>query len=213
MKIWQKIFSIIFVVSLVIACGPVRNSTIKRGKDTSREKIKDVETNITPTIRDNRFLDTTYIKLPDITQNNKKVDNNANSQDNGAYTKIIMAFNNALNDLDNQDYTSAYKKFNNLKSTLDDRDSLYFESDFYMAECLISQNKLIDAKKILDNLETKSDTPSAVSEKVFVRLGQIYCQKNDKKSAAQYFSKLEILNPKSIYLPVANCDFLNKGAK
>ncbi len=207
----KKAILLFFALSLIfISCNPVRNSTIRFATKDKKNNNESEENNLS-LIRDNRFIDTTIIKLPDIVdKESESEDDTQNNTYNNEYNKI---FKEAVSDLDNNNFELAYQKLNNLKSTLSTNDSLYFECDFYMAECMVSQNKLNDAKKIFDLLETNENAPEVVLEKTLVRLGQIYCQKNDKKTAASYFSKLEMLNPKSIYLKVANCNFLDKRAK
>jgi TolA-binding protein len=216
MKYQLTALILLTILLLTSSCGTVRNSTVRNNR---QEKIEDIKNPEPIEIKDNRFTDTTIIKLPDITHSgrtndNKEISENSNSDSSiSGMNEFNSAFEIALKEFDNRKFGSAYQKFNNLKSTLTDTDSLYFESDFYMAECLISENKLNEAKKILDLLEVNKNVPDVILEKIFVRLGQIYCQRNDKKTAASYFSKLEMANPKSIYLSVANCNFLNNGSK
>ncbi|MBX3042086.1 MAG: hypothetical protein KIT33_11175 [Candidatus Kapabacteria bacterium] len=122
-------------------------------------------------------------------------------------------FEDALNDFDKKNYVSARQKFNALKNTVSDDDSLYYEADFYLIECTLSENNLNEAKSLLESMLVDIRLPNSVLERVLVRLGQIHCSRNDKKAATMHFTRLADINPNSIYLKIANCDFINNSSK
>jgi TolA-binding protein len=95
-----------------------------------------------------------------------------------------------------------------LSQTLDKGDSLYYETLFFVCECNIINENFDEAEMKLIKMYNDKITPKAVYEKVLVRLGQIYCYKNDIKTAKKYFQKVKKEFPNSIYLPFANCDFV-----
>lgn len=192
------ILSLAFILILLCDCTPVRNTTFRNNRDKSDfEENAVIVENYKP-----RFVDTTIIKMPDVVPEKLNISK-----------ELTELFDSALKDLDQQDFKSARQKFSSIKNTLNDGDSLYFEADFYVVECDVSEAKYDEAKKHLESMLADVRLHDSVLERVLVRLGQIYCAKNDIKKANQYFSRLIDVNPNSIYNKVANCDFLKAVAK
>lgn len=179
-------------------CTPVRNTTFNKNKSRSSDDSQ----NNNKIVYKPRFVDTTIIKLPDVLPPQLSVTN-----------EISELFNSALKDFDNQDYASATNKFSNIQSTVTEDDSLYYEAEFYLIEIIITENKLDEANNRLELILNSPHIDENLAERVLVRLGQIHCTKNNNKKALTYFSRLHDINPNSIYIKVANCDFLNKRVK
>ncbi len=93
-----------------------------------------------------------------------------------------------------------------LMETLPENDSLWFESSFYAAECLVTQSKVDAAGRILRTLLDSEGLPPDILEKVLVRLGQVYCYQKKHEAAEKLFKRLKEEFPESIYIPVANCE-------
>lgn len=189
----------IFTATLIFqSCSPVRNTTFRNSKNVDNNTENIVE----ESAHKQRFIDTTLVQLPDVVQSSTHISN-----------EFGELFNSALIDFDNKQFKSAEKKFSSIKSTLNEDDSLYYEAEFYLIECIIAENQILNAKKRLELLFMDKRLSDNLLERVLVRLGQIHCALNDKKNAIVFFSKLENLNPNSIYMKVANCEFLDKRAK
>ncbi|GAB1370550.1 hypothetical protein MASR1M45_06110 [Candidatus Kapaibacterium sp.] len=186
---------IIFIITLILinACSPVRNTTVRKNNSIENEKNK------TEFNSKQRFQDTTFIKLPDVKLGEDEPDKS-----------MDVVLNDAIKTFENGDYENSCTKFQSLSSTIDSQSPIYHDIEFYLAECLVIKNQLNEAKKKFEILLSDNEIPDKTLEKVLVRIGQIYCAQDEKKIASTFFSRLENLNPNSIYLKVANCDFLNK---
>ncbi|MBX3042314.1 MAG: hypothetical protein KIT33_08755 [Candidatus Kapabacteria bacterium] len=194
---YKYLIILLITILTVSACTSVRNTTFRNHKAKSDVEQAEFVENYAP-----RFVDTTFIKMPDVVPSKANYSNDLNN-----------LFEEALKDFDAGNFSSAKQKFINIKNTVDNGDELYYESDFYIVECIISENKFDDAEKLLETMLVDKGLPDNILERVLVRLGQINCARNDKKEAAKYFTRLGDINPNSIYLKVANCDFLNGGSK
>ncbi|MDX9790979.1 MAG: hypothetical protein RBT61_09145 [Candidatus Kapabacteria bacterium] len=198
MKVSIIFGSIIFVAGLIfISCSPVRNTTFR---SQSHDKIG-AEIATYDDAVEKRFTDTTIIRLPDVLPVKLQVSD-----------ELKQLFDSAVEDMDAQRFDSAMKKLTGIKSSLNTDDSLYYESEFYLIECIISMNHLDEALIRLESLLAEQPNDS-ILERVLVRLGQIHCAKSNQRKAAMYFTRLADTNPNSIYLKVANCDFLNKSSQ
>jgi TolA-binding protein len=142
----------------------------------------------------NRFSDTTFIKLDDIQVKSEKT--------------YLQGYDLAVEDFDAGNYEEALNKFKLYAETLPPSDSLYFEIDFFIAECYVAQNDLNNAKYILEHIELNPDATDAVMEKVLVRIGQIWCVLDNQSRAEQYFTLLRDKYPNSIYIALADCSLV-----
>lgn len=195
--------NVLLLVVLVIflsaeACSPVRNATF-RNKGAGTKADVGEKSDILSDQTGRRFWDTTLILMPDVTPENS-----------GGAGELETMLNDALVEFDKGNYNDACEKFNHLASIVSEEDSIFYEASFYIIECIIVENRLEEAKDKLGKMLIDTKLPVTVLEKTLVRMGQIECYGNNRKQAEMYFSRLKELNPSSIYLKVANCDFLNK---
>lgn len=189
----RSIIVLFLVLVVIIACAPVRNHSLsqKSKKNTiiSKSDTNNVKYSNSPK---KRFSDTTLIMLPTITAEKKVILNDD-------FDKAVYMF-------DAENFSEACPKFKTYSETLTTGDSLYYEAKFFYSECLFQQNKVKDGKSILMQIESDKALTNIVRERVLVRLGQIYCIEGNEKQADTYFRTLRNDYPKSIYIPLANCD-------
>jgi len=165
------------------------------------EKLPPEEKPLTPSQEDsirklllyyNRFQDTTVIVLNDLKVESEK--------------SYLEGFDNAVEEFDNEKFDDALVKFKLYAETLPPNDSLFFEIEFFIAECYVAKDDLNSAKVKLEKIQINPKATDAVMEKVLVRLGQIWCVLDNEFKAEQYFKLLRSKYPKSIYIPLADCD-------
>ncbi len=190
------IFSIIILFCFFASCSPVRSryyydDTPKntKNKDISHEVENDVQNS---DFVDARFQDTAVVVMP-VAQNG--------TQSRG----LEDFFDEAVHDFDKENYKTACSKFDAFSGMLRKNDSLYFETMFFKSECKILNNELGSAKTILETLLDNNKTPTAILEKILVRLGQVYCVTDSKAKAEEMFTRLKTEYPNSIYLRLADC--------
>lgn len=198
MKNILNLLTLCACILLLSDCTPVRNTTFRKGNDNDNK----IEVAKNEDYYKERFTDTTIIKMPDVVPEKVTLSK-----------EIGDLFASALEDFDKKDFKSAKQKFNSIKNTVNDADSVSFEANFYIIECMVSENKLLESKKELETMLGDIRIHDSLLERVLVRLGQIHCAFKENKAAVQYFSRLADINPNSIYLKVANCDFLNPASK
>ncbi|MDD5618712.1 MAG: tetratricopeptide repeat protein, partial [Candidatus Omnitrophica bacterium] len=73
------------------------------------------------------------------------------------------------------------------------------EAKLYIAQSFFQDNKFIEARETLNNLE-KSYVPFAIEDKFLFLSGQVYLRAKDFKEAARYFKKLIETHPDSALL-------------
>ncbi len=154
-----------------------------------------------------RFADTTSVDLAPIYAqkliNTSKVKNNPTNY-------IDSTYNQGVNYMDEGKLDEAQAIFSTLTQTLLPGDSLYYEANFMEIECIISKNDISKAETMLNKLYNDKEITDQAYEKVLVRLGQIECVKTNQGASKKYFDELKKKYPKSIYLKVANCNFLKQ---
>lgn len=197
----KKILISILLIVLITNCSPPRgrtNSNKYRGtshivkrtnaiQDTSAMKNKTTLIN---------YADTTIIEI---------------SPEMAKYmTPIEREFNSAYQLFKDGKYEKACPKIRAFKGTLANDDSLWFEAEFIHCECLVYQNKILDAKSNLLGLINNPHVTTIVKQKAIVRLGQIYCYEENYEQAKVFFDLLNKEFPNSKYLKVANCDSIKK---
>jgi len=153
-----------------------------------------------------RFKDTTSIEMEPIYATKQQIKNEEFDNKNPFIKEIELA--NSL--LEQGEIQKAKEKFTILSSTLPYGDSLYYEAHFGEIECLIAQKDITSAKKLLQELLEDKKINSETEAKTLVRLGQIECVLSNPSVAENYFDKLKSKYPRSIYIKVANCNFLKK---
>ncbi len=119
---------------------------------------------------------------------------------------LVESYEEALLKFDGGDYDEACSRFRSIAETLSPDDSLAYEARFMEAECSITSGKSVIALSTLIALSLDNNTPASVLEKVLVRKGQTQCLLGEFESAANSFSQFRRRFPKSIYLPLANCE-------
>lgn len=154
-----------------------------------------------------RFADTTTLDLSPIYA--QKLDNNKESKKN-PINYIDSLYNQAVVFMDEGNTEEAKAIFTTLKQTLLPGDSLYYEANFMEIECIISKNDISNAEILLKKMYNDEKITDQAYEKVLVRLGQIECVKANHGSSQKYFDELKNKYPNSIYLKVANCNFLKQ---
>lgn len=174
--------------------------------ETKTKKEEDKQTQVTPPKPKIRFEDTTKIEMEPIYALKQSQTNTKSNTKNPIEKEIEFA--NKL--LENGELDKAKEKFSILVATLPYGDSLYYEAKFGEIECLVAQNNINSAKTLLLELNKDENINSETKEKTLVRLGQIECIQNNQNAAENYFNQLRNEFPRSIYLKVANCNFLKK---
>lgn len=194
-------------------------STIEQKKQKSKPTSNTKSTDSKPKIKNEgkeqtpppqkikvRFEDTTKIEMEPIyaLKPNQEI---SKKKSNNPIEKEIELTNQLL---EKGEVEIAREKFSVLASTLPYGDSLYYEAKFGEVECLIAQRNITQAKKLLQELSKDKGINAVTEEKTLVRLGQIECIQNNSQAANNYFNQLKNKYPRSIYLKVANCNFLKK---
>jgi len=199
---------------------PRNNDNLMYKTDTSKDLINNPNNNkdFISTSNQNksktRFQDTNVVDLPILVASRDTNMNVSNGTEIvSTRQSAIDMFDTALQDFDKQNFKECCSKFNTIAETFLPTDSLYFEAKFYESECKIVDNKVVDAKFILESLYSDANTPSCVRERVTVRLGQIQCLFDNIEEAKKYFAELKAKYPKSIYLKVANCNSITQPSK
>lgn len=199
MKYIYIIFFLIFV-----ACSPVRNRYMTRSADnesnrsTATNNQTEVGTNESASTGQSYADDTLIIKLPPIyieeSKNNRRI-------------SLSVELDSAIYLFNSGKYDEACSKFAILQETLKEKDSLYFESVFYSAECLIVNNEYKLANNLLNDI-MNNNLSDNLKQRVLLRQGHLLCALNDENTAQWYFDKLKKDFPKSIYIKLANCNTL-----
>lgn len=83
---------------------------------------------------------------------------------------------------------------------------LWFETCYSLAECHISENNFQPALNELESILIYEEIPKEIREKALIRAGQIECILGNKVNSSKYFITLRKEFPKSIYLPLADCN-------
>jgi TolA-binding protein len=203
---------VITVISALImyGCGSMSSTNFKKKvlpggklsavtKDNKQTAQKDTTGN---QIKEKSFADTTVI---DIVLKPEGVQNKGD--------QAAARFLEALSLFNDENYESSCDKFSQLADSFTKDDSLYYEVLFYRSECLIMDDKLDDSKKMLDEILKSKLKSEDLSQRAIVRLGQIYCRWDKKTDATKYFTRLKKEYPKSIYLPLANCEVVQNTKK
>ncbi|MCX7737203.1 MAG: hypothetical protein N2319_10880 [Candidatus Kapabacteria bacterium] len=200
----MKIFFTIFFLVVIYACSPVRTRypVVTNKTDTTNEVIDD---------KSKKIIDEEPIpqQKKDILLNQDKeikLDNTDSNTKNEYYDYLSEIFDNALEKFDRKDFKNACNDFKLLMNTLEKGDSLQLEASFFYAECLIEYNDYSVAEILLNDLRNIENKPESISEKVLVRLGQLYCILNARERAYKIFDEFNQKYPNSIYKPLAKCD-------
>lgn len=200
----MKLLTLILLFTM-LSCSPVRNRYMTRSGsdgDSDTSRLSSIARN-----SDNRLAspgvsqenkDTMYIKLPPIYVN-ESLENKKRTL-NAELDSAIYMFNQGK-------YDVACEQFNLLQETLKENDSLYNETVFYSAECLIVHNEYKLANRLLNGIMDKK-LSSNLKERVLLRQGHLLCALGDENTAQWYFDKLVSEYPKSIYTKLANCNSL-----
>lgn len=139
-----------------------------------------------------RYSDTTIVEL--------------SSQFTEKSLEIVKKFDSAIERFDNELYKEACPEFSALAGTFNRQDSLYFEAEFYICECLIVNEKLDEAEGRLLELASDLYCTAVILEKSLLRIGHIYCAKGNVVKANYYFDQLKRMNSDSFLIPYANCE-------
>lgn len=199
----KRLLCIIFMINILafFSCSTPRGTRTKssnkaltkisgkKGKVQEKEKTKQKEVFF-------EFSDTTIIEL-------KPEEAKYLTPLEREFIKYVDAFNN-------EEYDKVCDKIMIFAETFANEDSLKFESEFYTCECLIYKNEIDQAEITLLELINNPLINNHILQKALVRLGQVYCYKNDKENASKYFEKLKREFPNSIYLKLANCEMVKK---
>ncbi len=183
---------------------PITKPTSKPSDNKTKKEEKNQQA--TPQKPKVRFEDTTKIEMEPIYALKQNQAESVKKTINPIEKEIETA--NKL--LENGQFDKAIEHFTILAGTLPSGDSLYYEAKFGEIECLIAKNNIVQAKSLLQNLLKDKKINSETEEKTLVRLGQIECIQTNQANADIYFNQLRTKYPRSIYLKVANCNFLKK---
>jgi len=108
------------------------------------------------------------------------------------------SFLSAKEAYDNSSYSAAADLFNRFIEDFSSSPAVK-EAKLYLAQCLFQENKFIQARDILNDLE-KSYVPFAIEDKFLFFSGQVYLRANVFKEAEKYFKKLIERHPNSALL-------------
>ncbi|MDC1068237.1 hypothetical protein OAQ99_03650 [Candidatus Kapabacteria bacterium] len=95
--------------------------------------------------------------------------------------------------------------FSFMKESLLEDDPLWYESSYYLGECLVNENNFKESLTVFSEILSKEDIPDFVNERSLVRAGQIHCVLGEESEAIKYFLMLRKYYPSSQYLEVADC--------
>lgn len=218
----MRINTLLVVLILFYSCSPV-SRTVKVGSTKKIPTAKPIETtnsNINKT-SDNEILanDTIDILLPEVKISVKPESKSNNTINNYSPTEsdiinedlsIENLLEQAIDYYEKQEITKSRKVLVDILSKIKKSDDKYSEVLYYLAECDISENKLVKAKEKLNEIYSNNNVESQILEKVLLRLGQIYCYEKKNSKAMEYFNELKALNPNSILNKLANCNFIKK---
>ncbi|MBS4001658.1 MAG: hypothetical protein KGZ71_14370 [Desulfobulbaceae bacterium] len=200
--IYTFLLIIAFFAFISLACSPVRSSAVGKAPKKappSSEFLVNEESKPRP-----RFSDTTVVDLPPVTV--------ATTLDESKIVRNLdKEFSQAVKLFEQKKYDSACDRFTQYRETLDPKDSLYFEAIFYISECFVVQNKFAEAERNLLLLYSSGLTPDSIFEKTLIRLGHINCALKREQKASVFFKELGDKYPSSIYLPLADCEFIKVG--
>lgn len=209
----NKLIIILFAVSLLFGCSPVRTRDYGKNRPTSKEAadyaknrsnagIDNDKNNTAEALKIKRFSDTTFVYLGQYNPPQKVVTSKK---------EINLPLRKAIDMFEEGKTLEACEQIVKILSTLSKDSEDYPETLFYTSECYIVKNQFEPARKILEDLLRNKDLSGDIKEKTLVRLGQIYCVMKDFEKADEVFYDLEKEFPQSIYLPVANCDVIDKN--
>lgn len=192
----RYIILILIVLLMINSCSPVRNHSVAKKSNVNQKKSNNIQKDSVQQadVLKQRFSDTTFIVLPTVI-----------AEKNSA---LSDEFDYIVNLFDTEKYDEACPKFKTYAETLTPGDSLYYEAKFFHSECLIQQNRMIEGKEILLQIENDERLTDLVRERVLVRMGQIYCVEKNFEKAESYFTHLKKRYPKSIYIPLADCNVI-----
>lgn len=199
------------LILLFVGCSSVGAPGKAKVKKNTKVKVTDT-LKVSSEEFTQRFSDTATIALPAINTQEmeddvpKKIKND--SKKDQSKNNVNNYLKEAINKFEEgKEQDKSCEMFKSIVETYIQSDSVYYEAKYYTAECEITRNEIEKAKKILDVLYPDVNVPSEIKERVIVRLGQIYCLLNNPSLAQKYFNELKRMNPNSIYLKVANCNF------
>ena len=179
----------LLALALVLGCSPVRTS-----QKTEMPKQEDNDSEVVENEHDkniSRFHDTTLIRLRDVS--------------GSLQNDLNKVFEKAYSQFKNEQYNRACPKFRILSETLAKGDSLLYEAMFLDCECMIMEDKIIDAKVILEGILNDDEAPDKIREKTLVRIGQVECVLGNEDKAEMYFSQFRKEYPNSKYMGLADC--------
>jgi len=185
----KNLILLAILIIFATACAPPRTHTVARQPANKRD-VATVKTD-EKVLPMERFADTTVIRLPDIQLDESSVLN----------SEVTLAIDLFYE----EKYQEACGKFESLSGTITDNDENFFEVRYYLVECMLRENKFEESRQELEFLLNRRSVPDKVMEKILIRLGQIYCLQNKPDTAQPYFNRLKNEFPKSIYIPLANC--------
>lgn len=190
----KYICGFLLALAFVLSCSPVRTSRKtdmpKHDKDGAEVVENEHDKNIS------RFHDTTTIRLKDVS--------------GSLQNDLNKVFEKAYNQFKNEQYNRACPKFRILSETLAKGDSLLYEAMFLDCECMIMEDKIIDAKVILEDILDDEATPDPIREKTLIRVGQVECVLKNIEKAEMYFSRFREEYPNSKYMELANCNAIQQ---
>jgi len=228
-------FTYIFIFSILISCSPIRKGIVHKkevsiaettnetsnidsipdgieafsdSENTETKRKSEINTNSfnlnsidKAQLNKARYDDTLYIKLNPIYPYLQKLLENGQINYNSE-------FESALKDFDDGKIELAKMKFNFLAGTLSENDSIGLESRFFYVECLIQENELSISENLLLRMKDSVKKKPDMTQKIYLRLGQINCVLNKDKKAKLYFDLLKNEYPKSKYSKLADCNLV-----
>ena len=201
---------LMLIASILFSCSSM--GTVGGGKSAKKSKSssgkvsqKDGKNNVSSADESKpifkRFSDTTFIYLGEYI---------VPKNDNKETSTISTELERAIEQFESGETAKACQEISKILTNLSKDSEDYPEAFFYASECYIAKNKFEPSKKILLELLGRKDVDDPLMERLYVRLGQIYCVEGDKDEAMKYFKRLKIEYPKSQYISVANCSVVEK---
>lgn len=199
MRIITFFYIFTIYISIQIGCSPVRSTTFTKASKSKQVELETLESKSSQTLL--KKQDTTVIEMPPV-----KVTGMAIRQ--SPTTNIESEFANSVKAFEDKKYTEACRQFFQYRETLEPNDSLYFEALFYISECHVVKSEFQQAERVLLGIYNSGLVPESIFEKTLIRLGHVNCALDKSQKANLFFNELAGSFPKSIYLPLANCEFV-----
>jgi len=210
----MKIVIIVALISLLYSCSPVRTSEFAKGRSTTGRSSSTADgttaaqngrsaesSKSNQSSNFERFSDTTFIYLGEFRYKTNE------SKTNEPLSNELQS---AIKLFEDGETTLACERITEILSKINKASNDYYETLFFASECFIAKNSFEPSQRLLVQVLSSNDITDDLKERAIIRLGQVFCVQGDAVSAERLFRQLRREFPKSIYIPIANCDNMGK---